>query len=66
MKGEILFSFSKSVSKLEYSKAEFPGNNTPDPRFRGEESLFSFSENVLKLFCSNAEFKNFPRDKLSK
>ena len=54
--------------KLSYSNAEFkkfPGDNTPDPRFKGEENLFSFSENVPKLSCcnSNAEFKNFPGDK---
>ena len=61
--GESLFSFSKNVLKLSYSNAEFnkfPGDNTPDPRFRGEESLFLFFENVPKLSCSNAEFKHYP------
>ena len=63
--GGSLFSFSENVLKLSYGKAEFknfPGDNTPDPHFREEESLFSFSENVPKLFYSNAEFKNFPWD----
>ena len=52
MEEESLFSFSKTVLKLSYSNAEFkifPGDITPDPRFRGEEGLFSFSKNVPKL-----------------
>ena len=40
----------------------FPGDNAPDPRYRGEEILFLFSENVPKLSYSNADFKNFPGD----
>ena len=39
----------------------FPGENTPDPRFRGEESWFYFSENVPTRSYSNAEFKKFPK-----
>ena len=36
----------------------FPGGNTPDPRFRGGQSLFLFSENIVKLqYCSNTRFK---------
>ena len=43
-----MFCISKNVLKLSYSNAEFkhfPGDNTPDPRFWGEESLFLFYEN---------------------
>ena len=63
--GEFVFILRKCTKTLLYSNAEFenfPGKNTPDPRFRGEESLFSFSENVPKLLYSNTEFKPFPRD----
>ena len=51
---ECLFSFSENVLKLSNSNAEFknfPKDNTPDPRFRGnlgKESLFSLSENVYQ------------------
>ena len=53
--------------KLSYSNAEFqnfPGENTPDHRFREEESLFSFStfQKLNQLSYSNAEFKNYPGD----
>jgi hypothetical protein len=44
-----LFSFSKNVRKRSYSNAEFkhfPGDNTPDPRFRGEKNMFLFSKNA--------------------
>ena len=65
--GGSLFSFSENVLKLSYSNAEFknfPGENTPDPRFRGEESLFLFSDNVPEQLLSyiNAGFKHFPGD----
>ena len=63
-KRKVLFSFfskmyQNSPTAMPNSKT-FPGDPTPDPRFRGEESLFLLSENVLKLSYSNAEFKTFP------
>ena len=56
-----MFSFFKNVLKLSYNKL-FPGDITPDPCFREEESLFLLSENVPKLSYSNAEFKKSPGD----
>ena len=39
---------------------KFSGDNTPNPRFREEDSLFSFSKNVPKLSYSNVEFRTNP------
>ena len=41
---------------------KYSGDNTPNSRFRGEESLFSFSKNVPKLSYSNAEFPPPPKN----
>ena len=43
---ESLFQFSENLPKLSYSNAEFkifPGDNTPDLRFRGREVCFCSS-----------------------
>ena len=44
-----------------WNSKNFPGDNTPDPRFRGEKSWFYFSENVSKRSYSNAEFQKIPK-----
>ena len=59
-----MFSFSENVPKLSYSNAEFkkfPCDNTPNSRFRGEESWFYFSENVPKRSYNNAELHKISR-----
>ena len=58
-----LYQNSPTAATAMQNSKIFPGDNIPDPRFRGEKSLFLFSEIVPKLShrCnSNAEFKNFP------
>ena len=67
MKGESLFSFSKNVLKLSYINAEFknfPGDNTPDPRFRGRGKFVLVLRKCTKtlLLRQQCRIQNFSRE----